>query len=75
MAGCIFLTVLLCHAMGIPGPARLAALTVALSMIIFTLDPAVSPIVPAALRFTESFLGAAGAVLAVRLWPAARGSA
>ena len=72
MAGCIFATVLLCHAVGIPDPARLAAVTVALIMVIHTLDPSVSPIVSAALRFSESFLGAAVAVLAVRLWPASR---
>lgn len=69
MAACIFATVLLCHAAGIPDPARLAAVTVALIMVIFTIDPAVSPVASAALRFAESFLGAAIAVLVVRLWP------
>lgn len=69
MAACILVTVLLCHAMGIPEPARLAALTVALIMVISNLNPAVSPLISAALRFGESFLGAAMAVLAVRFWP------
>ena len=68
MAACIFATVLVCHAAGIPGHAQLAAITVALIMVISTMDPTVSPITSAALRFSESCLGTAMAVLAVEIW-------
>lgn len=68
MTACILAAVLLCHAAGIPDPARLAAITVALIMVVSSLDPAVPPVTSAALRFTESFLGAAMALLAARLW-------
>jgi uncharacterized membrane protein YccC len=67
---CILATVLLCHAAGIPDPARLAAITVARVMAISNLDQAVLPITSALLRFTESLLGAAMALLAVRFWNA-----
>jgi uncharacterized membrane protein YccC len=69
MAVCIFLTVLLCHAARIPDHARLAALTVAVIVVLSSLNPALSPILSAALRFAESCIGAALAVLAVLLWP------
>ena len=68
MAACIFAMVLVCHALGIPGHAQLAAITVALIMVISTMDPTVSPITSAALRFSESCLGTAMAVLAVEIW-------
>ena len=68
MAACIFATVLVCHALGIPGHAQLAAITVALIMVISSMDPTVSPITSAALRFSESCLGTAMAVLAVEIW-------
>jgi uncharacterized membrane protein YccC len=68
MAACIFVTVLICHAAGIPDPARLAAMTVALIMVISSMDSTVSPIISAMLRFSESCLGTAMAVLAVEIW-------
>jgi uncharacterized membrane protein YccC len=68
MAACIFVTVLICHAAGIPDHARLAALTVALIMVVSSIDSTVSPITNAALRFSESCLGTAMAVLAVKIW-------
>jgi uncharacterized membrane protein YccC len=69
MAVCIFVTVLICYSAGIPDPARLAAITVALIMVISSIDSTVSPITNAALRFAESCLGTAMAVLAVEIWP------
>ena len=74
MAACIFATVLLCHAAGIPGHAQLAAITVALLMVISSIDSTVSPITNAALRFSESCLGIAMAVLAVEIWPRGDGA-
>jgi uncharacterized membrane protein YccC len=69
MAACIFATVLVCYAAGIPDSARLAAITVALIMVVSSIDSTVSPITNAALRFSESCLGTAIAVLAVEIWP------
>ena len=63
MVACIFATVLVCHALGIPGHAQLAAITVALIMVISTMDSTLSPITSVALRFSESCLGTAMAVL------------
>jgi uncharacterized membrane protein YccC len=65
MAACILGTVLLCQAVRIPDHARLAALTVAVVMVLSSEDPGVSPVVSAALRFVESCIGTALAVLAV----------
>jgi uncharacterized membrane protein YccC len=74
MAACIFATVLLCHAAGIPGHAQLAAITVALIMVVSSMDSTVSPITSAALRFSECCLGTAMAVLAVDIWPRGDGA-
>jgi uncharacterized membrane protein YccC len=74
MAACIFATVLVCHAAGIPGHAQLAAITVALIMVISSIDSTVSPVTNAALRFSESCLGTAMAVLAVEIWPRGDGA-
>ena len=69
MAASILVTVLLCHAARIPDHARLAAITVAVIMVLSSLNPTLSPILSAALRFTESCIGTAIAVLAVVIWP------
>ena len=69
MAVCIFGTVLLCHAARIPDHARLAALTVAVIMVLSSINQALSPILNAALRFAESCIGTALAVLVVLMWP------
>jgi len=69
MAASILVTVLLCHAARIPDHARLAAITVAVIMVLSSLNPTLSPILSAALRFTESCIGTAIALLAVVMWP------
>lgn len=69
MAVCIFGTVLLCHAARIPDHAGLATLTVAVIIVLSSVNPALSPILSAALRFTESCIGAALAVLAILTFP------
>jgi uncharacterized membrane protein YccC len=69
MAACIFGTVLLCHAARIPDHARLAALTVAVVMVLSSENPGLNPVVSAALRFVESCIGTALAVLAVLVTP------
>ena len=68
MAVCIFVTVLVCHTIRIPDHARLAAITVALIMVMSSNQPGLSPVLSAALRFCESCIGTAIAVLAVLLW-------
>ena len=69
MAASILVTILLCHAARIPDHARLAALTVAVIMVLSSVNPTLNPVLSAALRFTESCIGTAIAVLTVVLWP------
>ena len=69
MAVSVGLTVLLCQALDVPDHGRLAAITVALIIVISSGNPDLSPFANAALRFSESVIGAGIAVLAVLLWP------
>ncbi len=72
MVGCVGVTVLIGEAAGAPDHARLAAITVVIVMGTAVANPAVSPVVSAALRFTEACIGTAVAVGAVFLWPQSR---
>jgi uncharacterized membrane protein YccC len=74
MALAIFATVLLCSAVKVPTHGRLAAITVLVVMVTSSLDPRLSPGINALLRFTESCIGTAVAVLSVLLWPRPRSS-
>lgn len=69
MALAIFATVLLCGVVNIPSHGRLAAITVIVVMVTGSLDPKLSPGLNALLRFVESCIGTAVAMLGVRLWP------
>jgi uncharacterized membrane protein YgaE (UPF0421/DUF939 family) len=69
MAVTIFVTVLICTAMHIQSHARLAAITVLVIMVTSSLNPALNPGLNALLRFAESSIGTAVALLEVRLWP------
>ena len=69
MAAAIFVTVLLCMAVNVPSHARLAAITVIVVMVTASLDPRLSAGVNAMLRFIESVLGTAVAVLMSLFWP------
>jgi len=69
MAASILVTVLLCHVARIPDHARLGAITVAVIMVLSSVNPTLNPILSGALRFTESCIGTAIAVLAVVVWP------
>jgi uncharacterized membrane protein YccC len=69
MAASMLVTILLCHAARIPDHARLAALTVAVIMVLSSENPTLNPVLSAALRFTESCIGTAIAVLTVVMWP------
>jgi uncharacterized membrane protein YccC len=68
MAVCMVVTVLVCYGLRIPNHARLAAITVSVIMVTASLNPAMNPILNAALRFSESCIGTAMAVLAVLVW-------
>jgi uncharacterized membrane protein YccC len=68
MAVSIFVTVLLCHAVRVPDHARLAAITVTVVMVTASLHPTLNPILNAALRLGESFVGTLIAVLTVLIW-------
>jgi uncharacterized membrane protein YccC len=68
MAAMIGLTVLICMALGIPGHARLAAITVTVIMVFSTLNPDVPPVINAALRFCEVIIGSVVAVAVFFVW-------
>ena len=69
MAVAIFATGVICTALRVPSHGRLAAITVIVVMVTASLDPALSPGLNALLRFAESCIGTAVAVLVVLLWP------
>jgi len=69
MALCIGATVLAGQAAGAPDHARLAAITVAVVMVTAKADPAMPPVLDAALRFVESCIGTAITAAAVFSWP------
>jgi uncharacterized membrane protein YgaE (UPF0421/DUF939 family) len=68
MAFSIGITVILCYTLRVPDHARLASITVAVIMVVSMTDPRINPFMNAGLRFGESCIGAALAVLAVLAW-------
>jgi uncharacterized membrane protein YccC len=68
MALAIFATVVICTALNIPSHGRLAAITVIVVMVTASLDPALNPLLNALLRFVESCIGTAVALIGVLLW-------
>ncbi|MGP8050026.1 MAG: FUSC family protein [Desulfobaccales bacterium] len=68
MAAVIGVVMLLCQVLGIPDHARLASIAVAVIMVFSTLHLASGPLLNASLRFIESVIGTALAVVAVLLW-------
>jgi uncharacterized membrane protein YccC len=74
MAVAIFATGVICTALRVPSHGRLAAITVIVVMVTASLDPALSPGLNALLRFAESCIGTAVAVLVVLLWPHSGGN-
>ena len=68
MASSIFVTVLLCSAVRVPSNARLAAASVAVILVTASLNPTLNIFLNSALRFCESCLGTAIAVLAAHIW-------
>jgi hypothetical protein len=53
----------------VPAHGRLAAITVAVIMVISNMNPSLNPVINAALRFSESYIGAATAAAIVLLTP------
>lgn len=70
MGACIFMAVLLCHALRIPEQVSLAALAVGVVMVVSSLHPTLHPVLSAVLRFIEACIGTVAASLAIMLWPA-----
>ncbi len=68
MALAIFATVLICTALKVPSHGRLAAITVMVVMVTASLDPSLNPLVNALLRFVESCIGTAVALIGVQFW-------
>jgi len=69
MGLCIGVTVLVGQVLGAPDHARLAAITVGIVMVTASVNPDMAPALDAALRFTESVIGAAITIIAVHVWP------
>ena len=69
LGACILVTVLFCHVARIGQHARIAALTVAVILVLSDSPTTASPVMSAALRFFESCIGAAIAVIALLVWP------
>lgn len=69
MAVLIGLTVLVCQLLGIPGHARLAALTAGVIMVVSALNPDIPPLVNAGTRFFEVIIGSTVAVAVIWVWP------
>lgn len=68
MALLVGLTVLVCQLVGIPGHARLAALTVGVVMVVSALNPDIPPLVNAGTRFFEVIIGSTVAVGTAWAW-------
>jgi len=68
MALAIFATGVICMALNVPSHGRLAAITVIVVMVTASLDPGLNPLLNALLRFVESCIGTAVALLGLLLW-------
>ncbi len=68
MALAIFATGVICTALNVPNHGRLAAITVIVVMVTASLDPALNPLLNALLRFVESCIGTAVALIGVKIW-------
>jgi uncharacterized membrane protein YccC len=69
MAASMSVTVLVCYGARMSDHARLAAITVSVIMVTASLNPTMNAILNAALRFSESCIGTAMAVIGVLIWP------
>jgi len=69
MAALVGLTVLICQILGIPGHARLAALTAGVVMVVSAVNPDIPAFINAGTRFFEVIIGSTVAVAVIWVWP------
>lgn len=69
LAAAVLAAVLLCHATGFADQAKVAAITVVVMMVLASLHSTLSPALSALLRFCESCIGAATALLVALAGP------
>ena len=71
MGASIFASSLICTSLNMNSWMRLSAITVLVVMVTASLNPALNPALNALLRFCESCIGSAVAVILISLWPKA----
>ena len=71
MGASIFFSSLICTSLNMKSWMRLSAITVLVVMVTASLNPALNPAMNALLRFCESCIGSAVAVILISLWPKA----
>ena len=71
MAASIFFSSFICTSLNMNSWMRLSAITVLVVMVTASLNPALNPALNALLRFCESCIGSAVAVILISLWPKA----
>ena len=71
MGASIFFSSLICTSLNMNSWMRLSAITVLVVMVTASLNPALNPALNALLRFCESCIGSAVAVILISLWPKA----
>ena len=71
MGASIFFSSLICTSLNMTSWMRLSAITVLVVMVTASLNPALNPALNALLRFCESCIGSAVAVILISLWPKA----
>ena len=71
MGASIFASSLICTSLNMNSWMRLSAITVLVVMVTSSLNPALNPALNALLRFCESCIGSAVAVILISLWPKA----
>ena len=69
MGASIFASSLICTSLNMNSWMRLSAITVLVVMVTTSLNPALNPSLNALLRFCESCIGSAVAVILISLWP------
>ena len=71
MGASIFASSLICTSLNMNSWMRLSAITVLVVMVTASLNPALNPALNALLRFCESCIGSALAVILISVWPKA----
>lgn len=69
MGASIFFSSLICTSLNMNSWVRISAITVLIVMVTANLNPSLSPALNALLRFCESCIGSAVAVILISVWP------